>query len=101
MTTYAKAGISKKKIYSYSKIDFLDNSEPLSALDALTHPKWKRAMKDEYNALFHNRTWSLVPPSPSMNIIGNQWVFKAKKNSDGSVQQYKARFVAKDFHQTL
>lgn len=28
-----------------------------------------------------------------------QWVFKVKRRSDGSVKIYKARFVAKGFHQ--
>ena len=56
-------------------------------------------MELEYEALMKNETWSLVPFSSSMNIVGNKWVFRVKYNSDGTVQRYKARLVAKGFHQ--
>jgi hypothetical protein len=48
-------------------------------------------MDDELNALLKNGTWSLLPSSPSMNIIGCKWVFKVKEKSDGSIFRYKAR----------
>lgn len=34
-----------------------------------------------------------------MNILQNKWVFRIKRNSDGSIQHYKARMVANRFHQ--
>ncbi|MDV3193983.1 MAG: reverse transcriptase domain-containing protein, partial [Sweet potato little leaf phytoplasma] len=57
-------------------------------------------MDTEYNALLSNATWTLVPPSPHLNVVGNKWVFRIKYNSDGSIQRHKARLVAKGFHQT-
>ena len=44
-------------------------------------------------------TWSLVPLPPGRQAIGSKWVFRVKKNPDGSIQKYKARLVAKGFHQ--
>src|SRR5262245_26364681 len=58
-------------------------------------------MDIEFQALTKNQTWSLVPPSPFYNLVGNKWVFRIKYNSDGSINHYKARLVAKGFHQTL
>uniref|UniRef100_A0A2N9HYA6 Reverse transcriptase Ty1/copia-type domain-containing protein n=1 Tax=Fagus sylvatica TaxID=28930 RepID=A0A2N9HYA6_FAGSY len=55
--------------------------------------------KKEYAALQSQGTWSLVPPPPSKNIVGCKWVYKLKHNSDGSISRYKARLVAKEFHQ--
>ncbi|XP_019156986.1 PREDICTED: uncharacterized protein LOC109153587 [Ipomoea nil] len=34
-----------------------------------------------------------------MNIIGCKWVFRTKRNADGTVERYKARLVAKGFNQ--
>jgi hypothetical protein len=55
-------------------------------------------MLDEFNALLHNGTWDLVPPSSSPNLVSCKWVFRIKRNSDGTVDRYKARLVAKGFH---
>jgi hypothetical protein len=56
-------------------------------------------MTDEFMALMRNGTWTLVPPEPHYNVIGNKWVFRLKRNPDGSISRYKARLVAKGFHQ--
>lgn len=58
-------------------------------------------MNEEFSALCKNWTWSLVLPSLQYNIVGCKWVFRIKKNVDGSVHRHKARLVAKGFHQSL
>ncbi|KAJ0580022.1 putative RNA-directed DNA polymerase [Helianthus annuus] len=55
-------------------------------------------MDSEFNALLKNATWDLVPPS-SHKPIGCKWVFRIKRNPDGSIAKYKARLVAKGFLQ--
>lgn len=72
--------------------------EPPNAKEALKSPHWIQAMKDEYNALLANDTWSLEEVPSNKKIIGCKWVFKIKRNSDGSVARYKARLVAQGFH---
>ena len=56
-------------------------------------------MKEELAALIKNNTWELVPPPPDRTIVGCKWIFKVKRNSDGSIARYKARLVAKGFNQ--
>ncbi|BBH09856.1 transposable element gene [Prunus dulcis] len=73
--------------------------EPTSFTQASKYSHWQAAMQDEYDALLRNQTWSLVPATSSMNIVGCKWVFKVKRKADGSVDRYKARLVAKGFHQ--
>ena len=34
-----------------------------------------------------------------MNVIDSKWIFRVKYNSDGTIQRYKARLVAKRFQQ--
>lgn len=40
-------------------------------------------MSHEFDALMHNDTWDLVPPSPTQNFIGCKWIFRIKQNADG------------------
>ncbi|CAL9007255.1 unnamed protein product, partial [Prunus brigantina] len=56
-------------------------------------------MQEEYTALIKNQTWSLIPSTPTMNIVGCKWVFKVKRKADGTIERHKARLVAKDFNQ--
>ena len=51
-------------------------------------------------ALQRINTWSLVPVSSDMKIVGCKWIFKIKYKADGSIEKYKARLVAKGFTQT-
>jgi hypothetical protein len=56
-------------------------------------------MNSEFDALLKNKTWSLVPSDSTQNQIGCKWVFRIKRNADGSFERYKTRLVAKGFHQ--
>ncbi|BBH04952.1 P-loop containing nucleoside triphosphate hydrolases superfamily protein, partial [Prunus dulcis] len=66
---------------------------------ATKHTELRDTMTKKINALLKNHTWSLVPSSPSHNLVGCKWVFPIKRHSDGSIQRYKARLVVKGFHQ--
>ncbi|KAL6330660.1 hypothetical protein AAG906_003271 [Vitis piasezkii] len=57
------------------------------------------SMELEFQAFCSNNTWSLVPPPLNNQVVGCKWVFQFKHNSDGSVNKYKTRLVAKGFHQ--
>lgn len=57
-------------------------------------------MQEEFQTLQTNQTWELVLLTVPVKIMRNKWVFRIKYNSDGSISRYKARFVAKGFHQT-
>ena len=78
---------------------FTATGEPSSLNEALEDTRWWQAMQDEYNALMENKTWHLVPPSSTRNLIDCKWVYRVKKNADGTVDRYKARLVAKGFKQ--
>ena len=100
MQTKSKSGISKPKSKLCYKVamDYTFN-EPPSYRIASQYPKWCEAMDAEFLALQRQQTWSLVPAPPNVNLVGCKWVYKLKLNSDGSISRYKARLVAKSFHQ--
>jgi hypothetical protein len=98
MHTRSKNGIYKPKTFHTATLDYTQ-TEPPTYHTASKFPQWCTAMTEEYTALQRQQTWSLVPPPIDKNIVGCKWVFKLKRNSDGSISRYKARLVAKGFHQ--
>lgn len=96
MLTRSKDGIFKTKSY----LAVSQKLEPSSVKLALTDPKWRQAMQDEFNALQENKTWILVPREAAHKVVGNKWVFRIKYNHDSSISKYKARLISKGFHRT-
>ena len=57
-------------------------------------------MDEEVDALDNSDTWMLTPLPEGKKAIGCKWVYKIKRNVDGSISRYKARLVAKGYAQT-
>jgi Reverse transcriptase (RNA-dependent DNA polymerase)/Integrase core domain/gag-polypeptide of LTR copia-type len=77
-----------------------DHTEPTNFFEAQTKKVWVDAMNDELGALAKNQTWELVQLPQGKQAVGCKWIYKTKFNSDGSVERYKARLVARGFTQT-
>uniref|UniRef100_A0A2N9HG82 Reverse transcriptase Ty1/copia-type domain-containing protein n=1 Tax=Fagus sylvatica TaxID=28930 RepID=A0A2N9HG82_FAGSY len=87
-----------RKSFNTTTTNYLQTEPPTYTI-ASKIPKWQQAMASEFEALQRQQTWSLIPSSSTQNVIGCRWVYKIKRNTDGSVSRYKARLVAKGFHQ--
>lgn len=61
--------------------------------------KWWEAALSEIQSLVENGTFELVELPRGAKAIGSRWVFKVKRNADGSIERYKARLVAQGFSQ--
>jgi hypothetical protein len=61
--------------------------------------KWYEAAAVEMQAHLDNGTWELVKLPAGQQAIGSKWVFKIKRNADGSIKRYKACLVAQSFSQ--
>jgi hypothetical protein len=44
-----------------------------------------------------NQVWDLVDLPSGQRSIGNKWVLKIKHKTNGSIERYKVRLVAKDY----
>ena len=76
--------------------------EPRSFKEAMSGPhadKWYKAAQDEIQFHLENGTWELTTLPKGRKPIGSRWVFRVKKNPDGTIERFKARLVAKGFAQ--
>ena len=58
---------------------------------------WEKAIQDEILALMKNKTWQLVEWPQDKNVVDGKFVLRKKMKSDGSLDKYKARLVARGF----
>ncbi|GJU96511.1 ribonuclease H-like domain-containing protein [Tanacetum coccineum] len=72
-------------------------AEPTCYNEAVKDINWVQAMNNEMEALYLNNTWTLTELPINRKAIGSKWVYKIKYKSDGEVERYKARVVAKGF----
>ena len=78
--------------------DFIDK-EPSSYEEAKDQKEWKDAMIEEYQSIMKNDVWDVVPRPKGKSIVTSKWICKIKHAADGSIEKYKARFVARGFYQ--
>ncbi|CAH9105932.1 unnamed protein product, partial [Cuscuta epithymum] len=77
-----------------------DDETPKTIHEALSIPKWREAVLEEMRALEKNQTWELTKLPPNKHLVDSKWIFTIKYNSDGTIERYKARLVARGFTQT-
>ena len=63
--------------------------------EAMQDDSWREAMDKEISPIEKNRTWELLDLSEGKDMIRLTWVYKTKYKEDGTIQKYKACFVAK------
>ncbi|CAM8923733.1 unnamed protein product [Rhodiola kirilowii] len=56
-------------------------------------------MLAELQALHNNNTWELTDLPHGKKPVGSKWFYRIKRHSDGTIQRYKARLVARGFTQ--
>ncbi len=67
--------------------------EPKNIEEALLDDYWIQAMQEELHQFERNNVWELTKPPKQHNVIGTKWIFKNKKNEEGTVVRNKARLV--------
>ncbi|CAM8884723.1 unnamed protein product [Rhodiola kirilowii] len=56
-------------------------------------------MSEELDAFERTGTWEVVPLPPHVCPVTCKWIYMVKIRSDGSLERYKARLVARGFQQ--
>lgn len=83
----------------YERLLMTINDEPWTFEEAKELKVWIDACKDELVSIEKNKTWELVDLPTGVKPIGVKWIFKLKRNADGSINKYKSRLVAKGYVQ--
>ena len=74
-------------------------TETSSFEEDVEDPAWVDAMVEEYDSIVRNSAWEIVPRSEGKSVVGLRWIYKVKQDADGSIEKYKAIFVARGFSQ--
>ena len=69
------------------------------AMRSVHSSKWLETMEDEMKSMNTNKVWDLEIILKGAKTVGCKWVYKTKLDSQGNIERYKARLVAKDFTQ--
>jgi histone deacetylase 1/2 len=85
MHTRAKRGYLMPKQHLNLSLSTDISPIPSSYRTALKDTRWHDAMRDEFDALIRNDTWSLVPCPAGVNVVTGKWIFRHKLNPDGSL----------------
>jgi len=54
-------------------------------------------MVEEYASIMKNDIWEIVPRPNGKLVVTSRWLYKIKTFVDGSMEKFKAQFVAKAF----
>ena len=77
----------------------ISDSEPSSFEEAVGSQVWKDAMMEQYQSIIKNDVWDIVPRPTKKSVVTSKWIYKIKHAADGSIDKFKARFVARGFSQ--
>ena len=80
----------------------VDEAEPKTLREAMKDPRWPEwelAAVQEYDSLMQNKTWKLVDLPEGAIVLRGKWVYKVKRDANGRVIRFKARWVVRGFEQ--
>ncbi|GJX51637.1 ribonuclease H-like domain-containing protein [Tanacetum coccineum] len=104
----SKVKYGLKKYVNYSKLntenkcfvtELHKSVKPKNYWEACKDQHWVEGMNKEMDALYKNDTWEITDLPIGRKSIGGNWVYKIKYKSNGEIERYKARYVAKGSNQ--
>ena len=97
-------GVPPARLIESAYVSTPDNfKEPSSFEEAKASAQareWNQAMGEELTSLENHKTWELVDLPPGKKAVGCKWVYKTKRDQEGTVTRFKARLVAQGFTQS-
>jgi hypothetical protein len=75
----------------------ISGAEPTVFEEANKLQVWKDVMLDEYRFIMKKSVWDIIPRRKDKSVVSSKRLYTIKHATDGSVEKYKARFVARGF----
>jgi len=72
-------------------------AKPPTFKEAMKEQVWKDAMAEEYESIINNDVWDVMPRPKGKFMVTSKRLVKIKHGVDGSIEKYKARFMARGF----
>ena len=99
-----RSQIKPPKRFSFDQFinEAIADTEPSSyreAIQSTDRDMWIKAMDSEINSLRENDTWDITSLPKNRKALRCKWIYKIKRNPDGSIDKYKARLVAIGYSQ--
>jgi Reverse transcriptase (RNA-dependent DNA polymerase) len=73
----------------------------MTLLQCARHNEWMEKERDELRSINKCGVWTKEDPPSGTKVIPLKWVYKVKKNPDGTIARYKCRLVAQGFYQVF
>jgi hypothetical protein len=86
----------------YDTEEFYMEDDPTSYEETMRSAhssKWLAAMEDEMKSMSANKVWDLEIILKGGKIVGYKWIYKTEYDSQGNIERFKARLIAKGFTQ--
>ncbi len=77
----------------------IDNPSLSQAMNGPHREKWLEAIQSEISSLNEMKTFELVKRPSNRNVIRGHFVLKIKRESNGEIERFKARYVVQGNHQ--
>ena len=72
----------------------LRESEPSTFEEATAHTVWRDAMVEKYSSIMKNDVREVDLRPKGKLVVTSKWLYKIKHVADGSIEKYKAHFLA-------
>ena len=70
------------------------DAEPSIYEEAIEMKVWKDMMLEEDQSIIKNYVWDVALRPKGNPVVTSKWIYKIKDATNGSLEKYKARFVA-------
>ena len=77
----------------------LVDQEPTNYEEAAQKKEWVEAMTKEYQSIMKNDVWDIVHKPENKSVASSKCIYNIEHDADGSIEKYKALFVARGFYQ--